>query len=147
VKFLSVLGKPGDFASDESPVLRKWRILADGKGTHIPGDNEPWVPAYSKVDGELPAEDLNIPGAKRIFARAWIDVQVPGKVGLMLNESEGVILYLNGERAESPVADIVLEKGRQEITFSIDRRKLKGGFRAELKAADEEVRFAAEGGI
>ncbi|MEM9280190.1 MAG: PVC-type heme-binding CxxCH protein [Verrucomicrobiota bacterium] len=147
VKFLSVLGKPGDFANDESPVLRKWRVLEDGKGTHIPGDDEPWVPAYSLVNGELPAEDLSVPGAKRVFARAWVDVQVPGQVELMLNESNGVILYVNGGRAKSPTAAIDLEKGRQEITFSIDRRKLKGGFRAELKAADDEVRFAPEGGI
>ena len=147
VKFLSVLGSPGDFANDESPVFRKWRVLEDGKGKYIPGDDELWIPAYSKVDGELPAEDLNLPGAKRVFARAWVDVQVPGKVELMLNESDGVLLYVNGEQVEGFYSGVDLEKGRQEITFSIDRRRLKGGFRAELKAADDQVRFAPEGGI
>ena len=146
VKFLSVLGSPGDFANDESPVLRKWRVLEDGKGKHIPGDEEPWIPAYSKVDGELPAEDLNLPGAKRVFARAWVDVQVPGKVELMLNESDGVLLYVNGEQVKGFHSGVDLEEGRQEITFSIDRRRLKSGFRAELRAADNEVRFAPEGG-
>ncbi|MEM7601446.1 MAG: PVC-type heme-binding CxxCH protein, partial [Verrucomicrobiota bacterium] len=146
-KFLSVLGKPGDFANDESPVLRKWRIMKDPKGKEIPDDEAPWMPAYSLVNGALPAEDLNVPGARRVFARAWVNVQVPGRIELMLNETSGVILYLNGEEMKDPDLTVALEKGRQEITFSIDRRKLPGNFRVELKAADDEVRFAPEGGM
>jgi hypothetical protein len=35
-------------------VIRKWRVIAAPEGV-LPSDDAAWLPAYSKVNGELPA--------------------------------------------------------------------------------------------
>ena len=64
VKFLSVLGDAGPFQNDERPFIRKWRV-ASATGSHPPKGSESWKPAYSKVNGELPAADLAL--GDRVF--------------------------------------------------------------------------------
>lgn len=145
VKFLSVLGKPGDFSNDESPVLRKWRVMAAPKGDTLPDDDAAWLPAYSKVDGVLPEEDLT-PG-KRILARGWVDVQIAGEIGLELNGERGLTAWVDGERIEDLSAPMFLEKGRREITFSINRKIRPQGLRVQFRPIDPVVRFTPEGGL
>ena len=63
-KFLSVLGKPGDFDAAKRDVARLWRIYqVVSKNTHLGTERvkqgdftlADWVPAYSLVNGTLPA--------------------------------------------------------------------------------------------
>ncbi|MCS7466893.1 hypothetical protein NZK35_09575 [Stieleria sp. ICT_E10.1] len=144
VKFISVLGKPGDYANDESPVIRKWRVLAAPELATLPDDDADWLPAYSMVRGELPSADW--PDSEAIFARGFVNVLVPGDVQLELNSSNGLGLWVDTRRIDDLAAPIHLERGRHAITFSIDRRRRDVGLLVELKPVGE-TRLQPEGGL
>ncbi len=149
VKFISVLGKPGDYANDESPVIRKWRVLAapdlaDPDQAMLPDGDADWFPAYSMVRGELPVADW--PDSEAIFARGFVNVLVPGDVQLDLNSSDGLGLWVDAQRIDDLAAPIHLERGRHAITFSIDRKRRDEGLRVELKTLGE-TRLQPEGGL
>ena len=57
-KFVSLLGKPGEYANDESPVLRKWRVISASEIGDLSDDDKDWLHAYSKVSGELPPDPI-----------------------------------------------------------------------------------------
>ncbi|QDV45696.1 hypothetical protein Enr13x_55750 [Stieleria neptunia] len=143
VKFISVLGKPGDYANDESPVIRKWRVSAGPDSAAIPTDDADWLPAYSMVRGELPTADW--PDSEAVFARGFVNVLVAGTVRLDLNSSDGLGLWVDDQRIDDLAAPIQLERGRHSITFSIDRKQRDDGLRVELKPVGK-TRLQPEGG-
>ena len=149
-RFLSVLGRPGDFANDESPVIRKWRITAaPGNDAQPSDDDDAWLPAYSKVDGELPTSELALTGTESpVLARGFIDVQVAGGIELQINETKALKLSVDGKNIDDLTAPLALTKGRHSLTFSIDTKQRNDtGLRVELKAADDSVKFQPEGGL
>lgn len=145
-KFVSVLGKAGDYANDESPVIRKWRLVAMPGGNQLPGEHAEWIPAYSKVDGELPSEDF--PAGERVFARGNLIVQVSGQARLSLNSPAGIRVWLDGKEILDPRYKIDLAEGRRTLIFEIDRaRRGDVGLRVELvPIAESPARFQPEGG-
>ncbi len=144
VKFLSVLGKPGQFKNDESPVIRKWRVIAAADFADLP-DEASWSPAYSMVSGELPVDDL--PTGESVFARGYVNVLVAGEVQLKLNAAEGLSLWVDGKPASDLSAPIMLHKGRRTLTFKLDRARREPGLRVELVAIDGKGKFLPEGGL
>ncbi len=145
VKFLSVLGKPGEFANDESAVIRKWRVMENPEGDKLPDESAAWIPAYSKVNGVLPPEDLAL--GDQVLARGWLDVQVAGKVVFQLNEMKGLRVWIDGKERDDFSAQVELKKGRHEVTFLIDRKTRSEGLRVQIEQADATVRFQPEGGL
>ena len=145
-KFVSVLGKPGEYANDESPVIRKWRVVAAEDDHGLPSEEAPWVTVYSKVNGELISEDLPI--TDRVLARGYVNVQMAGGVRLKLNDSSGLKLWIDGEQVANPNEMIKLPKGRRSFTFVIDRTiRDSMGLRVELMPAPESpAKFKPEGG-
>jgi putative heme-binding domain-containing protein len=144
-KFVSMLGKPGPYANDERPVIRKWRVATMDKKVKQPNPNLPWSPVYSMVNGELPSSELN--KGKSIYAEGYVNVQVPGDINLKLNQTKGVQLWLDGEKIKDLKAPIHMDKGRRTLTFSINP-KAKKGLRVELEShMDSNARFTPEGGI
>ncbi len=144
--FLSVLGRPGDFANDESPVLRKWRIAGGESGSN-PDEITSWMPAYSKVSGELPNEELSPPG-ESVFARSVVEVLVAGAVSMEINDEAGLSLWINDTEVTDLNAPVELPKGKATFTFAIDPAKRGGaGLRVELKSASgSHAKFQPEGG-
>jgi hypothetical protein len=138
-KFISLLGRPGPYANDESPVIRRWIVsdTPDGAGT----------PAYSLVNGELPTTDL--PDSPKAYARGFVNVQVPGPVKLLINDSTGLTLKLDGKSVTDLSAPLQLNSGRRTLTFQVDRaRRGTRGLRIELAPAPgSKARFMPEGGI
>ena len=94
-KFVSLLGRPGPYANDESPVIRKWRIAPEEQPGTIPAGKAPWLPAYSMVNGQLPTTDLG--RGKVVYARGYIDVLVAGNLKLRLNDTKGLRLWIQGK--------------------------------------------------
>ncbi|MGK0186151.1 MAG: putative heme-binding domain-containing protein [Verrucomicrobiales bacterium] len=145
-KFLSVLGQPGDFANDESPVIRKWRVIAVA-GTP-PSETASWLPAYSKVDGTLPPEDLSDGGS--MFAKGYVNVQVSGKAKLKINAIEGLQLWVDGQEIANLTDELDLVRGRRALTFLVDRKARPGdlGLRVELETpSGSPLKFQPEGGM
>ncbi len=151
-KFVSLLGKPGAYANDESPVIRKWSVIAAPSSSEIPSSeilshDAQWITAYSKVSGELPSEDL--PLGDRVLARGYVNVQVAGSMKLEINEIAGLRIWIDEIEMNQPSDTIDLAKGRRTLTFSIDRVKRGDtGLRVELvTASGSPIKFQPEGGL
>ena len=144
-KFVSELGKPGKYANDESPVIRKWRVIAADDFRDLPDDEEAWLSAYSKVSGELPPE--NFPAGASGFFRGFVNVLVAGKVRLKINNASGLSLWVDGKRIQDLAAPIRLAKGRRTLTFGVDASRRANGLRVELVAVDGRGKFQPEGGL
>ena len=145
VKFISILGKPGEYANDESPVIRKWRVISASESGQLPAEDAAWLPAYSKVSGELPVEDY--PTGDSVFARGFVNVLVTGTAKLDINNIDGLNLWVDGTRVDDLAAPIRLDRGRRTLTFEFKPSQRESGLRVELKAMDDVVKFQPEGGL
>ncbi|MFT5465650.1 MAG: putative heme-binding domain-containing protein [Verrucomicrobiales bacterium] len=139
--FLAVLGKPGPYANDESPVIRKWRVADSNESESA------WIPAYSMVNGELPIEDF--PAGDTVFARGFVNVLSAGAIALKVNQSAGLQLWIDDVEIPDLSEPIQLEPGRRIFTFRIDHAlRERAGLRVELvPGPSSEVRFQTEGGL
>ena len=116
------------------------------QGLQAPAANNPaftWSPAYSTVAGVLPPEALPRFELKRglenaslftSYVRFQVEVTTPGKVGLKLNSTNGLTVWLNGSAAAVQDANqLDLAAGTHTIVLSIDWSKRKDGLRIELE--------------
>ena len=145
VKFVSLLGKPGEYANDESPVIRKWRVISASEFGDLSDDDADWLPAYSKVSGELPPEDY--PAGESVFARGFVNVLAAGTARLQINAVDGLSLWVDGKPINDLAAPIRLDEGRRSMTFGFDPAQRENGLRVELEAVDGRGRFQPEGGL
>lgn len=145
VKFLAVLGKPGEYANDESPVIRKWRVISASEFGDPPDDEADWFPAYSQVSGELPPDDY--PDSEFVFVRGFVNVLVAGSARLEINSVDGLTLWVDGKPINDLAAPIRFSKGRRTLTFGFDPAQRANGLRVELKAMDGRGKFQPEGGF
>lgn len=145
-KFLAVLGQPGAFANDESPVIRKWRV-ATGSPESIPETMASWKTAYSKVSGELPVGDM--PLGDYVFASGGLNVQVGGEIALQVNDASGLKLWVDGTPIEDIGGPIDLDSGRREIVFGIDRsQRAVNGLKVEIAPTSRsKAKVSPEGGV
>jgi hypothetical protein len=135
VRFMSELGKPGDYANDPKPVVRKWQVLGDVMPEVALERNSkiPWTPAFSFVSGILPLESLP---TKNNLALAQFEIQMttPGKIRLKFNSLDGLKMWVNATSTEmkaNPVLD--LTAGSHRITFLVNATKRSAGLRVELE--------------
>ena len=144
-KFVSVLGKPGPYANDESPVIRKW-MVAESE-SDAPGENDSWSSVYSLVNGVLPHDELG--DKKMSFARGFVEVRAAGLVRLRINELEGLRLWLDDKEIKDLSSPFSLRPGTRSFTFSIDRTKRKSsGLRIELVPDPKsEAKVQPKGGV
>ncbi|MBL9189650.1 MAG: HEAT repeat domain-containing protein [Opitutaceae bacterium] len=146
-RFVSLLGRPGPYANDESPVIRKWQIAAAPGLAAPPVDEARWTTAYSYVSGDLHVSDLDAGNA--IYARGRVQVQVAGPVRLKLNSPAGLRLWIDGREITDLADPITLGRGQSAFTFRIDQ-SLRGpaGLRVELATAPgSPAKFQPVGGI
>lgn len=145
VKFISVLGKPGEYSNDESPVIRKWQVIAANRNNDVPGDDANWRSAYCKVSGELPMADCS--DGEYVFVRGFVNVLKTGSASLQINSVDGLTLRLDGKQVDDLSAPIHLEKGRRTFTFGFNPKQRNTGLRVELMAMDGAVKYQPEGGL
>ncbi|MGI9472972.1 MAG: HEAT repeat domain-containing protein, partial [Rubripirellula sp.] len=145
-KFVSVLGKPGAYANDESPVIRKWRIVAMPTD-ELPNQDATWIAAYSKVSGELPS--VEFPTGDHVFAQGHLIVQVAGTAELSLNSHAGLRIWMDGNELPNPPSVIDLADGRRTLTFAIDRdQRGDVGLKVEVAPTPgSSAKLKPEGGI
>jgi len=143
VRFLSELGKVGDFAIGKTPVVRRWETLVWTKEAHhrinrtsydtasTEDDALTWQSAYSRVAGDLPLESLpkfdfslNVFRKKesRSFVRFQVDVTTAGEVQFVFNSESGLQLWVN-DKPTPPEQKLTvnLSKGRHTLTLAIDQ--------------------------
>ncbi len=149
-RFLGELGKPGPYAvaSTTKPTLQRWRVLQSPPADSVDNATLPeevrqaeegfWDPAYAKVSGILPLEELTgEEGPEVLYLKGEIALTAAGEVGFRINSAEGVKIWL-GENAEpmSLEADSFtaeLSTGRHPLFLQVDPNQFpEEGIRVEL---------------
>lgn len=141
IRFLSELGKEGDFKTSATSYLRNWKVLHPHErirdeighyGEKIFGEADPtfqWTPFYANVDGSLPIKEMpdltgrgrsrygairsHLSASKEATLKLKLDGQIAG-VNLFLNEQE-IELPTKGESAE---LSIPVSAGEHRLTIS-----------------------------
>jgi putative heme-binding domain-containing protein len=153
-RFLSELGKVGDYSIGQSRAVRRWQVLTWSKEAHqrlnrtsydTAATDDPalvWDSAYSRVRGDLPLDGLptyvvHQGNAPTTFLRFEIDVSSAGKVKLASNNADGLTMWLDGKPmaiAKETVVD--LATGKHTVTLAVDRTARTEPLRVELAEVD-----------
>ncbi len=154
-RFLSELGKIGPYALGQARVVRRWQAVIPTAAAYnflsktsydsvAAGDaTYTWEPAYSRVSGELPLDELPWlkaplrsvpnPDEKVSFIRTEIEVTTPGEVGLKFSGINGLTGFIDGKTTElKPELTVNLAKGRHNLTLAIQHWQRKEPLRVEL---------------
>ncbi len=118
IRFLSELGKEGDFKTTPVPYLRKWQVLQPHErtrdaighyGERIFAEDFPsyqWTPFLASVDGSLPlAEMPKVVGRGRNYgvARTMVTLPESGELKLKIDgKSNDLHVFLGEEKVEVP---------------------------------------------
>lgn len=135
-KFISELGKPGPFALRSRATVQRWRVLSapsDLLKQEVPNievlrENvfrapaEAWQPAYGKVAGALPLEELrSATGQTVLYLQADIEVQEPGPIGLRLHCDQPHQIWLDTTAVQSGESILTdLAAGAHTLTLRIE---------------------------
>lgn len=139
--FVSQLGRPGPYANDERPVVRRWI-----------GDEEHY---YSTVSGELPLDELPVQEANDSnFGSATFEVEVlvAGKVELKISNREGLVVYRRKpEQAAERLSEwsaLDLQRGRHEFwLMRFAKHPARGRLQVEVVPAEgSQARVRPVGG-
>ena len=153
IRFLSELGKDGDFKVGAERFVRRFetlsnrdeamKVLAEGgiKSLVDKQDSLRWGPAYARVDGSLSAEDgvaVEVKDVPLVVFRFKLEVTTPGEVGFKISDYKNVALSFDGksvERKSKPVVTltrgvhqgvVVFRPTRKVQAFSIELIDVKG---------------------
>jgi hypothetical protein len=164
VKFVSVLGKPGEYAVRSQPTVQRWRLLAptpDKPSREVPNEqvfhdeilgSENWQPAYAMVSGSLPLAELTkTAGAGTVFIQGEIDVTSAGNIVIDFAGAAGGITAWLGDKPLVIIegkATAAVETGVQKLTLRVDTAQRDA---ADLKvlvqpAAESPAEYTVVGG-
>lgn len=132
VRFLSELGKDGDFKTPPNRFVREWQALMPHERTRDEIGHQGkiifteeiesylWLPMYSRVNGALPADETpDVVGRGKdryAVARTFVDIAKPGEITLKFTGKMKDLVLFHGE------TEIALpESGdASEITLNIE---------------------------
>lgn len=136
LKFLSVLGRPGDYAVRSTQRFQRWRVLAQPKPellTEVPNtvifetevlDQGKWGSAYGLVNGDLPLAEIALAQrSERFYLQGEIEVVEEGPVALQFDSIDGLTVWVGKETLANPQgATVELPQGKQTITLRVDTK-------------------------
>lgn len=141
VRFLSELGKVGNYAVSNSRFARRWQTLMWTPEAHqrlnrtshdLAATEDPaltWQPVYSQVNGTLPLDGLprfqpHKDTEPTSFVRCQLDVTTAGPVRLVLNAADGLAAWLDGKPISvATTLNLELTRGFHMLTFDINHSK------------------------
>lgn len=153
VRFLSELGKVGDYQLGRERVVRRWQTLIntetgftkirrDRIGSTVEDSADfTWSSSYSTVRGLLPVTDLPVIPFKGPFQdlpdgisvlRAEFDVSTAGSTLIDLGETTGLNVWLDATPLDTKAPQKV-SVGRHRLTLVVDRAKRTAPIRVEIK--------------
>jgi len=147
LKFLSVMGKPGDYEIRSTQRFQRWRVLHKPRAEllqEIPNlvifeteilDQGVWTSAYSLVNGILPlAEIVQSQKSPIFYLQGEIEVVQAGMAMLNFDSMRGLTVWHGKEILDAPQgAQIELKQGRQSITIRVDTTaRTEPGLKLEL---------------
>jgi len=136
IKFVSELGKPGEYAVQAVPTLQRYRLLKDppeeltASVPHLEhirqlvlnSPEEAWSPAYAKVAGQLPLDELR-PDEQRavLILKGEIQVNESGQVGVEVESTEPVQVWIDAQPLLSEKRfEVPLEPGRHAVLLRVE---------------------------
>ncbi len=149
LRFLSEIGKIGNYSVGKTPFARRWRVLEKvppglgpaGEISPVAGpddSNLQWVSSYSRVSGVLPLSQLQLDRVSPV-SFAWCELRVvaAGKIGIKPNSGQGLTIYLGGKKVfpgdeSSPVVSLDLPVGVYPLLFRVESKSRKIGLSCEL---------------
>lgn len=134
IKFLSMLGKPGEYAVRSTQRMQRWRVLKNVPETliqEVPSlstyedlvlRSDSWIAAYSQVNGHLPLAPLvEETGFPVLYIRGQLNVSAAGDAVIQLNSVEGTTVWLDDQQLEGAEKRTVqLSPGMHNIVLRID---------------------------
>ena len=145
IRFLSELGRPGPYGPTTAQYIRRWRLIDPvpeellSSGQPAPQtlatllDGRDWPAAYSLVSGVLPMDVIAAKGKPIGCVRGEIEVTAAGKLRLVLNDTSGVSVWIDGKSI--PAANEIpldLPRGIHTLTFRIEAEQRRDGVRVEV---------------
>jgi len=136
-RFVSELGRPGRYAVPSAKTIQRWRVLINPRAESIHDvphlehlrqyvfdiPDSQWRPAYARVDGFLPLEDLTTPHGSRItYLYGEIDVSREGLVEVRVDTSAQHQLWIASDEIDetTPGRPVAVGTGRHRITLRIE---------------------------
>jgi putative heme-binding domain-containing protein len=153
IKFMSQLGKEGDYKVTPNRYVRTFRYLDDKDGDkgledtlrhkpmeYITTDDPrfPWLPIYAQTNGSL---DLNeLPSVRRYgmdtyrYLRFYLDAKTPGDVILNFNDPEGLVLFNSAAKVEPLTTStrVTLQPGINQFTLAVAFQRQVDSLRIEV---------------
>jgi putative heme-binding domain-containing protein len=140
LRFLSELGKAGPYAIGPATHVRRWRVLRDVaavrpgvdpsdetvRGILLALPEERWSAAYARVSGALPLGEVRATaGGDLVYLTAELDVASAGPARLVLDDPEGVRLWVDGRAlvGDGDAALAELESGRHRLLVRVDLKR------------------------
>ena len=163
VRFMSELGKEGNYKVQSDGVIRRWRLpqpapdfwqVVNREGLRALTTDQPgmaWVPAYSMVNGELPVADIPVLKLYQTtgrVAQGEIEVTTPGPMVLKFADSRGLRAWV-GDKEITPAGLVPLELpvGKHRITMVLEEGR-GAPLRVEVEAAPgSNARVVPIGGV
>jgi hypothetical protein len=165
VRFLSELGKPGPLAVRSTATIQRWRFLqpvppqvqaADADTAAVRAEvcqaqTSAWQPAYAKVAGMLPLDEIATAtaGGPVLYLQAQANVTEPGRVDVRLNSTEGISLWIDGQECDLAAGSLgELARGEHQLVFRVDTlHRLAAELRVELRRPENSAaEFTVVGG-
>ena len=136
VRFLSELGREGDYKIKPNRFVRTWKVMgamtqADidhvrHVGLHAlndPAHPFPWQLAFSKVSGDLPLDEMT--AAARMYpwfpkiGQFTVKMDAAGKVKLGLNQTQGIVLVVGEKIIQNPTSPLEIELSAGTTSISV----------------------------
>lgn len=109
-KFLTTLGKPGEYAVRSTQRMQRWKLLKDAPDElvrEVPSlssfedlvlRSNLWESVYAQVDGQLPLAELTEKTLQSVvYIQGELNVTLPGLVAGQLDSADGINIWLNEE--------------------------------------------------
>ena len=149
IRFLSELGKEGDYKVPRQRYVRRWRTAEAGgavgellrrsgvNAAMLNHERISWRPIYSEVAGALPLDGLGISKGfetQLSLVRFQVEVSVAGEFGLRFKDTTGLQVWSGGRAIElnDREATVSSELGRRDFTVVIDRAVRRSPLQIEL---------------
>lgn len=165
IRFVSELGKPGDYAVQTVPRIQRWQLLAnpakeliaevphlDHLRQFVTGlGPDAWSSIYARVSGVLPLEELRLADKPTVaILRGEFDVKEAGVVAVHLENTEHYQAWIDTEPVPStPDFEMTLQPGRHALILRVE---ISNRPNPELRAAithpaGSTARFEIIGGM
>ena len=157
VRFVSELGKPGQYEIPKTPTVQRWKRLKHVAGALAESTpnrdilrdailntpSEAWDTVFSRVDGSVFVSDLTKPNSKVAYLQGEINVLQAGQVEISVETKGNVPFWVDEEGFEKAGKQVLnLTPGRHRITVRVPLEDAAGAVRVQLgKPADSKATF------